>query len=847
MRKNPMAADVSTEIDTDRSRLDASRTLRSAMCVVLALAAGLPQLAAAQQDNVAAPTTSAGGLEEITVTARKQKETILDVPVAVTAFSEASLEKYDIRSFTDFATKTPNLGFSYGTANWGYVDSHSVAIRGIAGAGTTGVYIDETPVPDSLDPRVLDIARIEVLKGPQGTLFGQSSLGGNLRYITVQPSTTDNNVHYSARLGGTSGAGSPDYGVDFAGTIPLIQDRLLLRAVGFYDHEGGFIHRVATDPNTGALLANVNNYGQQKSYGGSLTLRWIANDSTDVTLRIMAQDSESDGWSAPYAPLSQGFAIKSFTMDRTNDVQEMAHDRFYLPALNIEYRGSGWALHQSLSYFDRRATQIEDDSEGTRDALSADWAAYYPGINANYATNQSFPWAETVSYRRSVSETRLSFDKTSFGLSGTTGIYLSRSFSDTYLNGGTFPLIQQLGLNTNAAVGASYCRTTLTDTSCPTYGSGLSWESYQPNWHNDEAVFGELYYDFGKFELTAGGRYYRQRQTGYEYAAGALNFAYLNLPLPETKQSGFTPKLALSYKFDPQTMVYASFSKGFRAGGAGVPLPLGPAAFLNAIHATVNQPTTYTSDKVENFEIGAKAEGLNGRLIVTGALFQMNWTNIQQTIIAPQSYITLIANAGDARVRGGELEVTAKATSYLDLHAGLGYEDAKISSGALYWQPTGSRVYNTPKITANASATFTVPFNDVLTSFYTVDASYVSDSVSGTAGCQLNVGPGQIADYPTSTYPNGYQFFPCPAASATNLQGTAPVRAGYTVVNARFGLNWGKSELSLYANNLTNTHPNLGDFNPEGYAKHDPNNGYIIPRVATLRPFNAGLQFRQKF
>jgi iron complex outermembrane recepter protein len=856
MRNTPMAAGALRDIDSDRNGYRVAVYLRYAVGLALSLSAAVPQTAAAQQSGMTEPTASAERLEEVVVTARKQAETLLDVPVAITAFSEATLEKYDIRSFTDYATKVPNLSFSYGTANYGYVDSHTVAIRGISGAGTTGVYIDETPVPDSLDPRVVDISRIEVLKGPQGTLFGQSSLGGNLRLITVQPSATDPNLHYSARLGGTSGAGSPDYSVDFAGTQKLIDNVLYVRAVGFYDHEGGFLHRVATDPNTAAVLADVNNYGAQKSYGGSFSFRWIANDRTDVTLRIMAQDSESDGWSAPYAPLP-GFSITSFTMNRTNNVQEGAGDRFYLPALSVEFRGDSYSLHESLSYFDRRSTEIEDGSEGTRDALSANWSGVYPGINAIYAANQAFPWTGDISYRRTVSETRLSFNKTSFGLSGTTGIYVSRSMSGSVFNAGSIPLIQQLGLNTNAAVTAnsgsapptptSYCRTTVTDTTCPSYGSGLVWYSYQPSYHNDKAVFGELYYDFGQFELTAGGRYYNQRQTGYEDNEGALNFSYLNLQVPETRQSGFTPKLALSYKINPLTMVYASYAQGFRAGGAGVPLPVGPASFLSAIHATVNQPTTYTSDKVVNYEIGGKTEALNGRLIFTGALFQMNWTNIQQTIIAPQSYISVVANAGDARVRGGELEVTAKATDYLDLHAGLGLENAVITNGVLYWQPTGARVYNVPRITANASATFTVPIKGDLSSFYMVDGSYVGNSDSGTAGCQLNTGPGALAEYPVSSYPNGYQFFPCPSVSPTNLQGIAPTRAGYSVVNARIGLNWGKSELSLYANNLTNIHPNLGDFNPSSYATHDPQTGYIIPRVATLRPFNTGLQFRQKF
>jgi outer membrane receptor protein involved in Fe transport len=817
------------------------------------------------------PAADDGGAEiqEITVTARKKDESAINVPVSITAFTQADLERLDISSFTDYATKTPNMTFSYGTANYGYVDSHTIAIRGISGLGTTGFYIDDTPVPDSLDPRVVDIARIEILKGPQGTLFGQSSLGGNLRLITVEPTPGADAAHYTAKVGDTSGAGSPDYGIDFAGSHTLIDDTLVARVVGFYDHAGGFMHREVADPNTGAMLGNYGNYGAEESYGGSLALRWLVNDWFDGLFRIMAQQSNSTGWSAPYAPLP-GFSIQSLTMNRTNDIPEQARDGYYLPSMLLKFKGSGYSVTESLSYFDRYASQLEDGSEGSRDSLVADWAgaasvanpnAYpYAGITGMFAQNTPWAWVEDVSGRRTTSETRLSFDKTSFGLSGVTGVYLSRSYSNTYINSGSSPLIKQLGLNTDQGstnvnnyfygntTPQSYCRSFVGDTSCATYGTGLGWESTAPSYHKDAALFGELYYEFANFELTAGGRYYHQTQTGNEFEAGAFNFSQLNIVLPETRQDGFDPKLALKYNFNPSAMVYASYSKGFRAGGAGVPLPTGPLSFFAAIGQRPNAATTYTSDFVQNFEIGGKVAFDDGKIEMSGALFQMNWSNIQQSIIAPVTAIALTVNAGDARVRGGEYEINAKPVRWLDLHAGVGYEDAVITRGVLYWQPTGSAVYNTPKITANASTTFTVPLSNALSSFYTVDGSYVGSSYSGTAGCQLNVGPnGLPQDYPASTYPNGYQFFPCPSVSSTDLQGYAPKRAGYFTLNARTGLTWGRSELGLYANNLTNARPNLGDFSPSSYPAIDAATGYLIPRVATLRPLNLGLQFRQWF
>jgi iron complex outermembrane recepter protein len=824
-----------------------------------------PPPVAAMPPSTAEPSATpapAGVLDEITVTARKKDERAINVPVSITAFSEATLENLNINKFTDYATMTPNMTFSYGTANWGYVDSHTIAIRGISGFGTTGVYIDETPVPDSLDPRVVDIARIEILKGPQGTLFGQSSLGGNLRLITVQPTPGRDDAHYSVKGGQTNGAGSPDYSLDFAASHDLGGD-MVGRVVGFYDHEGGFLRRHAVDPISGATLADVGNYGAQKTYGGSVALRWIPSDRFEGTFRFMLQDSVSDGWTAPYAPLP-GFQVDSLTMDRTNSVQEMAHDRFILPSLQLNYTGDGYSVHESLSFFNRIATQIEDGSEGTRDALDFYWDfagppyngisqllnVYNTPVNGGTPIAEGFPWFEKVTYRRTTSETRVNFEKSSFGLSGVAGLYLSRSFSDTWLNGGNSPLIQSLGLNTNAASNlvsgttAGYCRNPANpaDTSCSTYGSGLVWESTQPSTHYDEAIFGEAYYEFGKYELTVGARAYHQTQTTHEYEAGALNYSYLYEQTPDTRQSGINPKLALKYNFDATEMVYASYAKGFRAGGAGVPLPLGPQAFFNAIHQSVNTPTTYTSDFVHNFEVGGKIESADRKYSLTAALFQMNWSNIQQTVIAPASYITLIVNAGDARVRGGELEVDARPISGLELHGGIGYEYAIITNGALYWQPNGSPVYNTPKTTANASMTYTKPINDKISGFLTIDGSYTGSSYSGTAGCELNTA--------------SVQYFPCPTNGPNTYAGNAIQRAGFSVLNMQVGADWGQSQLVLYGQNLTNARPNLGDYNPESYAKHSTNPadfapgygaGYIVPRVATLRPINFGLIWRHRF
>ena len=246
-----------------------------------------------------AATTAAAAdsttLDTVVVTARKRDESLAKVPEAITVFTAQTLEAYNIQSFDDYATKTPNISFAYGGGPTGIADARTVAIRGITGqnlfgtAGATGFYIDDTPVPGSIDPRVLDIDNIEVLKGPQGTLFGESSLGGNVRLITKRPDLSANDIGYMVEAGATSGGGSPDGGAGLIGNLVLIPEVLATRVVMFGNHDAGYLTRTfPTDPaspGTGDPFltvprTSVGNQGAQTTFGGSISTLWkIADDS----------------------------------------------------------------------------------------------------------------------------------------------------------------------------------------------------------------------------------------------------------------------------------------------------------------------------------------------------------------------------------------------------------------------------------------------------------------------------------------------------------------------------------------------------------------------------------------
>ena len=388
-------------------------------------------------DAAAAAASDTDTLETITVSARKRDESLATVPVSITVFTSESLENYNIQSFTDYATKTPNVSFSYGGGPTGIADARTVAIRGITGqnlfgtAGATGFYIDDTPVPGSVDPRVLDIDNIEVLKGPQGTLFGESSLGGNVRLITKKPNLQKDEFSFMTEAGVTSGGGSADGGANIIGNLVLAPDKLAVRAVLFYNHDAGYLTRTFPDPTSPAVSdpfltvprTSVGNQGAVSTYGGSLTALLRITENFDATLRVMFQNTTDHGFPATFAPLP-GFT-PDYTLNRAFDVQPTAKDVWALPSLDLKYTGQGWSLISSSSFFYRHTQDIEESTYGTQQIF----ASYY---KVSGLPSQPYLWDGEHFHDQITEEMRVSFDPV-HNLSGTVGAFYSHTHTKFYI------------------------------------------------------------------------------------------------------------------------------------------------------------------------------------------------------------------------------------------------------------------------------------------------------------------------------------------------------------------------------------------------------------------------------
>ena len=795
----PSRADRHATLQTGHRHSRRERHARLRLLSVLtagALASG-PWAATA----AAHASSGAGALRTVIVTAQGRRQSLARVPESITVFSARTLASLDIRSFDGYATQTPGLSFAYGAGSTGISNARTVAIRGITGqnlfgtSGATGFYIDNTPLPESIDPRIVDVKRIEVLKGPQGTLFGESSLGGTVRIITRRPDLRRDQLGYTADAGVTSGGGSADGGASLIENIALVPGRLATRIVLFGSHAAGYLTRTYPAPASAATRnpflpaarTSVGDQGARTTYGGSVTTRLRLTPALAMQLRVMAQDTHDKGFPATFAPLPAFAPV--YTLNRAFDIQPGATDAWLLPSLGIDYRGGTVRLVFATSYFYRHNRDIEDSTYGTQQILQNDY-----GVTSLPA--QPFLWDQENYENQFTQELRVSF-KGLLGVSGTVGAFYARSRSVL-----SVPPQYARGL-----VAATAHDSVVSPHPWP---NDLLWTDVNPAMQRDAALFGQIYVPLAaKLTLTLGARQYWLHQTSDFTANGFNNFGLTPSHPESSRQSGIDPKVALSYQIDARAMVYASASEGFRAGAAQTYLP-----FCQMPNLPIDDITHLKSDTLWSYELGGKAQVPETGLLLSAAAFHIDWRNPQQQVALPCEAIFDI-NGRRARINGGEIELDGHFVPSLALRAGVSYEQTRITEPgalAIVGVAPGSRVLGTPAWTATLAGVYTRPMTAAFEGFIEADASYTGDSRA-----LLNGGNGTFA-----------------------------TRASYLLVNLRFGVRRGQTSLSVNVRNASNARPNLGDIGYIGYAQYTAN-GTVIPQVATLRPLTVLLQYRHDF
>jgi outer membrane receptor protein involved in Fe transport len=786
---------------------------------------------------VLADTPAATGeLEEITVTAQKRAESEQNVPMSITTFSSAALEAKSINTFFDYATKVPNLAFA--PTGDGMGTAQTVSIRGVSGNNVTSFYIDDTPLPDSINPRVLDLDHIEVLRGPQGTLYGARSMGGLVRTVTRQPDLDEFSATVHGGASYTDRTDTPNYTGDAVFNIPLVKGVAALRLSVFDDYQAGYFKRsyctnpaAAMDgsctPLSAMGITTVSNVAAIDTSGFSATLTIKPSDELTITPKFLLQREGYNGFPlADYltdtangigypvptpptgSPTPSRMVPTDFTQARWFNVPEGGFDDWGLGSITVHWKTGVGEIVSSSSYFSRKVVETEDETDFVYGDITSGCTAAAVAAEACAAVGKPEPGGitEEKDYQQFVQEVRFVSDFKG-PVQAVGGVY----YSDLH---GRLPFaayyppadVPNLGATLGIPANPDYPDPNLV------FAQDFHTEIKEP------AVFGEVSYTpLDPLKLTAGLRWYQVKTSSEGYEAGLATGSGLPIESPSasTTESGVNPKFEADYHITPDQMVYANVAKGYRPGGIVPIVPAGTpgtatdcVAALKAVDPSITlaQTRSYQSDTLWNYELGTKTAWLDHRLTIDAAGFYIRWPNIQQEILLSCGF-QFTANAGAAAIKGGELEVRARPTDPLEMSLGLGYQNAQITQTSIESpQAVGSPIYQVPDWTGNGSVSYTVPLGAQWTEVANLDYSYIGRSFSGN-----------------------------------NDPGDPRLRPSYRLLNARLSLNHGPFELALVGKNLANEVANLGD--SRSIAAETPGR----PRLFVNQPRTLGIEFRQSF
>jgi iron complex outermembrane receptor protein len=715
--------------------------------VATALLAGTP-VAFAQQP----PSGGAGTLEEIVVTATKREETLQSVPLSITALGTEKLQELGVTNFVDYAKFLPSVAFTSVAPGFS-----RVFMRGVAAGDngnhsgsqpSVGVYLDEQPITTiqgALDLHIYDIARVESLAGPQGTLYGASSQAGTVRIITNKPEPGGFAAGYD--LQGSTARGEAGYVAQGFVNLPL-GDAAAVRLVGWYDREPGYIDNVAgtnvangivngtrtfptwcqANGGSGApgscavgrgAISNAAYRGQRyndvTTKGARAALRINLDDTWTITPTVMGQSMETGG-SFAYDPSLGDLKLAQF-------FSSTSKDDFWQAALTVEGKIANLDVTYAGAYLKRwdRTTSDYSDYAFFYDKVLGYGAYIYD--NLGNPTNPLQFILGQDDYKRQSHELRIA----------------SAKDQRVRFVAGAFVQRQQHEILQN------YQIPTIADSLQVTGWKGTLWLTNQERVDRDRAVFGELTFDLtDKLSATAGIRHFWAKNSlvgfygfgpGYSSQTGesnpkcaanpvGLNGAPCNnLPYQQIDESGNTYKANLTYKFDDDRLAYVTFSRGFRPGGVnrrdtgrnGVP--------------PFTQFPPYKADFLDNYEVGWKTSWLGNSVRFNGALYYQKWKDFQYSYLGPNAF-TILTNAGGATIKGLEADLQWAATSSLLLTAGFAYTDAALTSDfckqlvngqplpaascpKVSFAPNGQRLPITPKLKGNLTARYSFSLGEM--------------------------------------------------------------------------------------------------------------------------------------
>ena len=747
------------------------------------------QVGVAQQSPTDSPQ-----LEQIIVTAEKRESTVQNTPISLTAVSGQDIADRGLTDLGNLVQSVP--GVSIRSSGPGMTEFE---MRGIASTGgnspTVGFYYDDTSLtaPSAsnegkivISPSLYDLNRIEVLRGPQGTLYGSGSMGGTIKVVPNAPDPAAFDSSAEVVFGDTDHGGF-DHAENAMVNLPFGAGLAAVRIVGSYSRDAGWIDRVVIAPGE-FPAANGNTRGNVLAAPVAADHHDV-NDVERTSVRVSALVKPLDGLSITpsffYQKMQSGGLPDIDSVPGTDahyqpfDTSESYRDEFKLYSLNVTYALPLLQLTSITSYWTRSEPLTQDTAESWTTGL---------GLTGYTPAQGGLGAAEAIEYNPShqlTEELRLS------SVGDGPFKWLAGYYYEDFHSSWNIVFPSQNG----AAV----------------YGSNNLFSYFSPMPIYQQSVFGEITYNItDPWAVTLGARRYRYNAPVSLNQYGALTDSVLTTT--SEKDQGVTPKASMSYRFSPDLMVYATAAKGFRPGGGTGPVPTtGPLACEAQLQQEygssgfVNGPTAFKSDNIWSYELGEKLRLADNRVTVNGSLYFEKWSGVQQTNALSSCGYVYTANAGDAHVRGGELEIQAIVVPEVTVSGNVGYAHAALVSSTLInagFDP-GTAIQDVPHWTSSTSIAYRHRFADQLALVARADNTYVGSRTDETYS--INVLP------------------------------------AYDLTNVRAGLDGGRWSATVFLNNVTDKRALLSDVTQAAV------NLSTFNRVAVSQPRTVGVDLNYRF
>ncbi len=807
----------------------------------LAIAAGIAGPALAQ--TATTPPAAKPKIEEITVTSQKRSENVRKVPLSVTVLSGAQIRAAHIENFADLTRNVPNLSFS-SQAGEGLSNLEMRGISSSAGTATVALYLDDTslttrnlPTEGAVEPRFLDIARVEVLRGPQSTLYGASALGGTLRYISNQPVMNEFSGNVFSEISGTYHGGGPNYDEQGVLNIPLVNNQLVLRVAGETGADAGWINLI--NPSNGAVVkSGINSTGFNVFHG---SLVWKPTDWLTLTPSVFFQDFIQHDSDAEYLTIPNNETPKQ--------VAEPGNDRLIVPSFTVNadlgfatliaatgnyerqfVRTLDSSVYDNLSVYlcnplDTEVTCTDDNGNPLpNNAPNGLFNALNNRPSETYYSNTVRQWSEEV---RLVSKP-YEPGESALPITWIAGLYYSdehTTSTDTEFVNGANALFKQYGV--------SPADESVIESGFP--GDIVNNEVYQGITAYDTsqyAVFGDVtYYPLPNVRITFGARYQYARDGESTYQNYYYDYGDAGLITSVGHFYTFLPNFSIGWDVTPSNTIYANASKGFRLGSENRRIPFvasetgdsGTPSYDFAQLGIRSSPTNFGPDKLWNFEIGDKGRFLGGRVTANADFFYILWSDIQTEIPLVTSGDEFQTNAGNATSYGAEFDVRGKVTEDLTASLSGSVVNARLIHGVevngvlITGTFPGEKIPGVPDFNLSANLKQNFQVTDNISGFASISPDWVGES----HGDVITTNP----DYN---------------------------RPSYITLDASAGVDFGRWEVTVFGRNLTNNNKIIQRPDIQGSASPEYEFDYLgVPtrnvQGFTLRPLTVGMNASVKF